>query len=99
MVSAVRTHPCRQPSHMKQRQVFAEEEAEEEEEEEAYSVHYDIPKQYCNSLPVHVLGCRSSDEMLQHPSRFSALKRVANYSTTDKLKLTEEFHKLRTKFT
>ena len=33
MVSAVRTHPCRQLSYTKQKQVLTEEEEKEEEEE------------------------------------------------------------------
>ena len=38
MVSAVRTHPCRQLSYTKQKQVLTEEEEKEEEEEEGNAV-------------------------------------------------------------
>ena len=34
---AMRTHPCRQPSYTKKRQVLAEEEEEEEEEEDYWN--------------------------------------------------------------
>jgi len=33
----MRTHPCRQPSYTKKRQVLAEEEEEEEEEEDYWN--------------------------------------------------------------